>query len=178
MQEDVILVDAQDREIGAGEKLAVHQSGVLHRAFSIFIFNKKGEMLLQKRARSKYHSGGLWSNACCGHPRPGEEIFAAAHRRLKEEMGLACDLKELYSFVYQAGLDQGLQEHEYDHVFVGTCDDAPTLNPAEAEDWRWTDIETLKIDTAQHPESYTVWFRIAMNDILLPRYQNTTDARP
>lgn len=123
-------------------------------------------MLLQKRAQGKYHSGGLWSNACCGHPRPGEDILAAAQRRLREEMGLLCPLKELYSFVYQATLDHGLQEHEFDHVFIGTYDDAPTLNPEEAEDWRWMDVIALKTDIVQHPESYTVWFRTALNEVI------------
>ena len=116
MEEKVTLVDEQDQPIGEGEKMQTHQEGKLHRSFSIFIFNSKGEVLLQQRAKSKYHSGGLWSNAACGHPRPGEETLAAAHRRLQEEMGFDCELQELLQFTYKVKLDHDLWEHEYDHV--------------------------------------------------------------
>src|SRR5690349_17076045 len=131
MEEYLILVDEQDHEIGTEEKLKTHRDAKLHRAFSIFIFNKKGQLLLQRRALSKYHSGGLWTNTCCGHPRPGENIDKAAHRRLQEEMGFDCNMKDVFRFTYKAPLDHGLTEHEVDHVFIGTCDAQPKLNHDE-----------------------------------------------
>jgi isopentenyl-diphosphate delta-isomerase len=159
LEEKVILVDASDREIGIAEKMQAHREGLLHRAFSIFILNSQGQLLLQKRAKHKYHSGGLWTNTCCSHPRHEEPTLLAAHRRLQEEMGFDCELQELFSFVYQAQLDNDLTEYEFDHVFVGYCDRKPVLNPEEAEDWKWIDLKTLQADIQQYPESYTYWLR-------------------
>lgn len=166
MSELVILVDENDKEIGTGEKMKTHKEGKLHRAFSIFIFNSKGEMLLQKRAKSKYHSGGLWSNACCSHPRPGEELEQAAHRRLKEEMGFDCELQKAFHFVYKTNLDNDLTEHEFDHVFIGEYDGEVEINPNEAEDFKWVIIDSLKEDVEKNPENYTVWFKIALREVL------------
>jgi isopentenyl-diphosphate delta-isomerase len=166
MNEMVILVDEADKEIGTEEKMKTHKEGKLHRAFSIFIFNPKGEMLLQKRAKSKYHSGGLWSNACCSHPRPGEDIEQAAHRRLMEEMGFDCDLQESFDFVYKANLDHNLTEYEFDHVFIGKYEGKIKLNPEEAEDFKWVNIDALKENVEKHPEKYTVWFKCALTEVL------------
>jgi len=166
MNEMVILVDETDKEIGTEEKIKTHKEGKLHRAFSIFIFNSKGEMLLQKRAKSKYHSGGLWSNACCSHPRPKEDIEQAAHRRLMEEMGFDCDLQESFDFVYKANLDHDLTEYEFDHVFIGKYEGKIKLNPEEAEDFKWVNIDALKGDVEKHPEKYTVWFKCALTEVL------------
>lgn len=132
---DIILVDKDDNEIGKGEKMAVHLAGQLHRAFSIFIFNSQGEMMLQRRASTKYHSPGLWTNACCSHPRPGESLEQAAKRRLKEEMGFECDLQKVFSFIYKAKVED-LTEHEFDHVFIGKFDQEPVLNKEEADGWK------------------------------------------
>ena len=156
--EKVILVDESDKEIGSAEKLGAHKKGLLHRAFSILIFNSKGEMLLQKRAKNKYHSGGLWTNACCSHPRPGEKTIIAANRRLKEELGLETKLSELYSFLYKANLED-LIEHELDHVFIGKSDDLPKPNRNEFEDFKYMNMEDLRRNIADNPENYTYWFK-------------------
>src|ERR671913_2483251 len=142
-QEEVILVDEHDRVVGAGEKLRAHREGALHRAFSVFVFDAGGRLLLQKRAREKYHSGGLWSNTACGHPRPGEPTATAARRRLREEMSLDCELREAFEFVYRAELDGALVEHEYDHVFVGTHEGDPAPDPSEVAGWRWVTMGEL-----------------------------------
>ena len=165
-RERVILVDEDDRAIGAAGKLEAHREGRLHRAFSIFVLDGRGQLLLQRRARSKYHSGGLWTNTCCGHPRPGEETEAAAHRRLREEMGFDCPLRPVFHFVYEAELDDGLREHELDHVFVGRYDSDPAPDPEEAEAWRWTSLEEVARDVERHPDEYTVWFRIALPSLI------------
>ena len=162
MEEKVILVDENDKEIGTEEKIKAHQEGKLHRAFSIFVFNSRNELLLQKRARTKYHSGGLWTNTCCSHPRPGEVLKEAVHRRLKEEMGFDCQLEEVFSFIYQTKFGNDLFEHEYDHVFLGRFDGQPVLNPQEAEDWQWIGLEELERDIKENPEKYTYWFKIAL----------------
>ncbi|MFB0560795.1 MAG: isopentenyl-diphosphate Delta-isomerase [Candidatus Lokiarchaeia archaeon] len=162
----VILVDENDKEIGTEEKMKTHKEGKLHRAFSIFIFNSKGEMLLQKRAKSKYHSGGLWSNACCSHPRPEENLEQSTHRRLKEEMGFDCDLQKAFHFVYKTSLDNNLTEYEFDHVFIGEYDEEVKINQNEAEDFKWVSIDTLKEDVEKNPENYTVWFKIALSEVL------------
>lgn len=164
--EELILVDENDNEVGTMEKLAAHKQGKLHRCFSNFIFHSDGRLMLQKRAKSKYHSGGLWTNTCCGHPRPGEGTEAAAHRRLQEEMGFDCELKEIYTFIYKAELDNGISEHEFDHVFSGVTDQEPTLNPEEAEDWKWVEIDALKKDIAANPDHYTYWLRITLDDVM------------
>jgi isopentenyl-diphosphate delta-isomerase len=160
-EEKVILVDKNDNQVGLMPKLEAHEKGVLHRAFSIFIFNSKYELLLQKRASSKYHSGGLWTNTCCSHPREGEDILDAANRRLDEEMGIKTSLRKVYDFIYKAELDNQLTEHEFDHVFYGVFDNDPILNKDEAEDFKWVDMETLNNDIIKNEDNYTVWFKIA-----------------
>lgn len=163
-EDQLILVDEHDKQTGVMGKLETHEKALLHRAFSIVVKNSKGEIMLQKRADGKYHSGGLWTNTCCGHPRDGESIFKAAHRRLGEEMGFDCELKEVTSFIYKVGLDKGLTEHEYLHVFVGKYDSAPALNPEEASDWKWMSLNHIKIDIEQNSNNYTEWFKL-----LIPR---------
>ncbi len=165
MTNDIILVDEFDREIGTAEKMAVHRTGRLHRAFSILIVNSRGEMLLQKRARGKYHSGGLWTNACCSHPRTGRSLRAEASRRLLEEMGIRCEIEEIFSFRYRAEFANGLVENEYDHVFLGKSDAEPRPNPAEAEAWRRIGDEELRAEIAREPERFTPWFRLIMEKL-------------
>ncbi len=162
MAENVILVDTHDTPVGEMEKLKAHLKGELHRALSVLIFNSKGEILLQQRAFSKYHTPGLWSNTACSHPRPGEVSQEAATRRLEEEMGFTTKLKESFAFIYRAHFENGLIEHEFDHVFFGTFDGEPVINPEEANDFRWIKIEDLMEDMRSTPELYTVWFRIIM----------------
>ncbi len=166
MQERVILVDPMDREIGTEEKLKAHREGKLHRAFSVFVFNTSGELLLQKRSETKYHSGGLWTNTCCSHPRPGESHDCAARRRLYEEMGFDCELTGLFSFIYHARLENNLFEHELDHVFVGHYDGQPVPNSDEVDDWKWMDIDGLKRDIGESPEHYTCWFKLILNRVV------------
>ena len=160
-EEKVILVDKNDNQIGFMPKLEAHQKGVLHRAFSIFIFNNKYELLLQKRASSKYHSGGLWTNTCCSHPREDEDILDAANRRLIEEMGIETSLRKVYEFTYKAELDNDLTEHEFDHVFYGVYNEDPEINPDEADDFKWIDMDSLHEDIKKNGNIYTVWFKIA-----------------
>jgi isopentenyl-diphosphate Delta-isomerase len=169
---DVILVDEQDRPTGAMEKMEVHQKAMLHRAFSVFIFNDKGEMLLQKRAGKKYHSGGLWTNACCSHPQPGEESMLAANRRLEEEMGFTAPLKKVFSFIYKAAFANGLTEHEYDHVFIGNYNGLVKPDPDEVEDYRYQSLDELKQSLQTHPHHFTEWFKIAFPRI--EAYLNAT----
>lgn len=156
--EHVILVDDADTAIGVGEKLDVHRRGDQHRAFSVFIFDSAGEVLLHRRAAGKYHSGGLWTNACCGHPRPGEETLAAAERRLVEEMGIRCELREVGVFSYRAELDSGLIENEIDHVFVGRFDGDPQPDPAEISEWARVGLREVRARLAGAPNQFTVWF--------------------
>ena len=165
MEEMIILVDENDKEIGSEEKIKVHKEGKLHRAFSIFIFNSEGKMLLQKRAKSKYHSGGLWTNTCCSHPRAGESLNDAVHRRLKEEMGFDCELKEIFSFIYKVKFDNNLSEYEYDHVFIGKFDGSPKPNPDEADSYKWISLDELEKDIKQKPDDYTFWFKIAFDKL-------------
>jgi isopentenyl-diphosphate delta-isomerase len=160
-EEMVILVNERDDFLGTMEKLEAHRKGVLHRAFSIFIFNSKGEMLLQQRAFSKYHSGGLWTNACCSHPFPGEEVQNAAKRRLQEEMGFDTPVKKIFDFVYRAGFDNGLTEHEFDHVFAGEYEDVINFNPDEVNDFCYRGMDEIRSTLISHPQKYTAWFRIA-----------------
>jgi isopentenyl-diphosphate Delta-isomerase len=165
-EETLILVDENDNQIGTGEKMEVHRRGHLHRCFSIFVLNSGGEVLLQRRSASKYHSGGLWTNTCCGHPRDGEGTAEAAHRRLREEMGFDCDLEEVLSFIYrQAALKDGLIEHELDHTFTGRYDGAVAPNPEEVDGCRWVAVADLRRDMDQRPEQYTVWSRIALSKL-------------
>ncbi len=158
---DVILVDEHDVQTGTMEKMEVHQKALLHRAFSIFIFNEKGEMLLHKRAEKKYHSGGLWTNACCSHPQPGEETLAAAQMRLQEEMGFNTELKKAFDFIYKAPFDNGLTEHEFDHVFIGTYDGDIVPNAAEVSDYCFKRVAEIKNLIQSQPQKYTEWFKIA-----------------
>ncbi len=163
--EYVILVDEQDNDIGVMEKLRAHREARLHRAFSIFIFNAQNELLLQQRALDKYHSGGLWTNTCCSHPRPHETVKDAAHRRLFEEMGIACELSIQTSFIYQTPFENGLTEHELDYVLTGTIATDPIINRAEVHAFRWLSMEAVKQDVALHPERYTSWFKIALERV-------------
>lgn len=171
--EHVILVDEQDREIGTMEKMEAHRKGLLHRAFSILIFNSNGEMLLQQRADEKYHSGGLWTNACCSHPRPGETLEDAGRRKLIQEMGFECELNYSHKFVYKVELDNQLTEYEWDYVLVGYYDGAPELNPNEAQAWKYQSLEAIRNDASLHPENYTSWFKIIINQPELFTYQPT-----
>ena len=161
--ENVILVDEKDNQVGLMPKLEAHQKGLLHRAFSVFIFNSDYKLLLQKSASSKYHSGGLWTNTCCSHPRDGEDIIDAANRRLNEEMGIKTSLRKVFDFIYTAKLDNNLIENEFDHVFYGVYDIDPIINKDEAEDFKWVDMETLKNDIENNKDQYTVWFKIAFD---------------
>ena len=159
-EEKVILVNENDEPVGLMPKLEAHEKGVLHRAFSVFIYNDKGELLLQQRALRKYHSPGLWTNTCCSHQRSGESTLEAATRRLEEEMGFTVPLKETTSFIYEAPFDNGLTEHEYDHIVVGTYTKDPVPNPDEVAGWKWMYPEEVRKDMLSHPERYTVWFKI------------------
>jgi isopentenyl-diphosphate delta-isomerase len=164
--ERVILVDPHDEAIGTAEKLEAHVTGALHRAFSVFILNHRGEILMQRRAAGKYHGAGLWSNSCCGHPRPGEEITAAATRRLNEEMGFTCGLRRLFSFTYRAEMEDGLWEHEIDHVLIGHHDAEPRPDPAEVAEWRWIDPDSLRLEMQREPENFTPWLRPALEGLI------------
>jgi isopentenyl-diphosphate delta-isomerase len=165
--EMVVLVDENDKELGTEEKLKAHQDGgKLHRAVSAFIFNSKGKMLLQKRAYSKYHAPGLWSNACCTHPRPGETPEEAVHRRLREEMGFDCLMKEVLGTVYEADVGRGLTEREFDHLFVGIFDGRLAPNREEVSDFRWSKLEELKAGVKNNPAHYAPWFRILLPKLL------------
>jgi isopentenyl-diphosphate delta-isomerase len=162
--EQVILVDAQDNEIGRMEKQEAHEKGCLHRAFSVFVYNSVGDLLLQRRALHKYHSGGLWTNTCCSHPRPGEANHAAAKRRLKEEMGFECTLMKAFTFLYHQEVGE-LTEHELDHVFIGSFDGVPVIDPEEVAEWRFVSIEDLQHEMASNPENFTVWFRLCLDRV-------------
>jgi isopentenyl-diphosphate delta-isomerase len=160
MEEQVVLVDEKDNPIGLMEKMEAHEKALLHRAFSVFIFNKKGELMLQQRAASKYHSPLLWTNTCCSHQRNGETNLEAGKRRLEEEMGFVTEIKEVFSFIYKAPFDNGLTEHELDHVMVGSYEDAPNINKEEVESYKWMTLEDVKSDIENNPEIYTAWFKI------------------
>ena len=164
--EFVVLVDEQDNPIGKMEKQQAHIEGLLHRAFSIFIFNSEKKLLLQKRASSKYHCGGLWTNSCCSHPRENENIQDAANRRLAEEMGMQCSLKPIFTFMYRAEFDNGLIEHELDHVFFGESDQNPKINPEEVETYRYIAMEDLQQEVKEFPQNFTPWFIIALDRVL------------
>lgn len=166
-EERVILVDENDIAIGDMAKMEAHVKGKLHRAFSIFIFNSKNELLLQRRAFEKYHSGGLWTNSCCSHPRVNEELYKAAERRLVEEMGIETKLKEVFSFIYSAKLDNSLTEYEYDHVFFGKYDGTPILNYDEAIEYRWISLEALVEDIKINSNEYTYWLKHSIEQVML-----------
>ena len=159
-EELVVLVDKQDRQIGLMPKLEAHQKAVLHRAFSVFIFNDKKELMLQRRALDKYHSPGLWTNTCCSHQRDGEDNIEAGKRRLQEEMGFSTALTEATWFIYKAPFDNGLTEHELDHILIGSYNQEPIINPDEVETWKWMSLDEVKKDIATHPDQYTAWFKI------------------
>jgi len=163
--EHVVLVDEKDTQIGIMEKMAAHIVPRLHRAFSIFIFNSKGELLLQQRALTKYHSPGLWTNTCCSHPRNGETLAQATARRLKEEMGLTCDMHEVFTFIYKAPVGLGLIEHEFDHVWFGQCDDTPTIDTDEVASFKYMNLDDIATDMKDHPEQYTEWFKISFEEV-------------
>lgn len=160
MKEFVVLVDQDDQKLGLMEKQQAHVAGLLHRAFSVFVFNSKGELMIQQRAASKYHSPMLWTNTCCSHPRNNETYEEAAHRRLQEEMGFDCELEYKFNFIYKAHLENDLIEHELDHVFIGTFDEDPKLNPEEVMAYRWVELDDLKKDMRKNPQNYTAWFKI------------------
>lgn len=166
MQENLILVDVQDNPIGEEEKLRAHELGLLHRAFSIFIFNSKGELMLQQRALTKYHSGGLWTNTVCGHPRPGEDTILAAQRRLNEEMGFTTSLTELFTFSYRVPFPNGLTENEIVHVMVGRFTGSPIPNKEEAESWKWVDLKELQQSIKTNPELYTFWLNACIEEFV------------
>ena len=161
MQEElVVLVDEQDNEIGLMPKMEAHEKAVLHRAFSVFILNKEGELMLQQRAASKYHSPLLWTNTCCSHQRQGEDSLDAGKRRLQEEMGFVTEIEELFTFIYKAPFDNGLTEHELDHVLLGYFNDEPVLNTDEVEAWKWESLDAIEKDMEEQPDTYTAWFKI------------------
>lgn len=159
-KEMILLVDENDNEVGYGEKHEVHKKGIFHRAFSIFIFNSQKQLLMQKRESNKYHSPGLWTNTCCSHQRQNELLSEAIHRRLKEEMGFDCQLKEVFTFSYRVEFKPGLIENEFDHVFVGYYEGEITPEPSEVEDYKWMSLEEIKKDMEQNPDKYTYWFKI------------------
>ena len=160
IEEQVILVDENDNQIGLMPKMEAHEKALLHRAFSVFVFNDNNDLMLQQRALHKYHSPGLWTNTCCSHQRDGETNLEAGKRRLQEEMGFVTELEETTSFIYKAPFDNGLTEHEYDHIMIGYYNDEPNINEDEVADWKWMPLEDVKEDMALHPERYTAWFKI------------------
>lgn len=164
IEENVILVNKDDEQIGLMPKLEAHEKALLHRAFSVFVLNSNNEIMLQQRAHHKYHSPLLWTNTCCSHQREGETNIEAGSRRLFEEMGFKTELKELFHFIYKAPFDNGLTEHELDHVMIGYSNESPVINPEEVEGWKWMGIDAVKNDMQVHPEIYTVWFKIIFDE--------------
>lgn len=166
MKETIILVDKDDKDIGSIEKLEAHKKGLLHRAFSVFIFNSKGQLLMQQRADGKYHSAGLWTNTCCSHPNYGETTLKAVHRRMKEEMDMVAAVEFKFKFTYKALLENNLTEHEIDHVYFGVSDDLPKINPGEVKSWKYISMEELEEELTKHPENYTAWLKICFPEVL------------
>lgn len=164
-QHEIILVNAQDEPIGTAEKMEAHYKALLHRAFSVFVLNSKGQMLLQQRALGKYHSAGLWTNTCCSHPRPGETTEAGALRRLQEELGFTTSITKAFEFIYKADFDNGLTENEFDHVFIGQYDGPIVPDPKEVMDYRYISLDEIEADLINHPEKYTAWFKIAFGRV-------------
>jgi isopentenyl-diphosphate Delta-isomerase len=173
-EDKLILVDRHDRQVGIQDKATVHALGLLHRAFSVFIFNRWGQLLLQQRAGHKYHSPELWTNTCCSHPRPGESLDKAVNRRLQEEMGLQCKTDYVFQFKYHAPLPNGLIEHEIDHVYFGMTDNRPVINPAEVKNWKYMELPRLAAAIQQNPEQYTPWLRICLDRVIgqLPAFMD------
>lgn len=165
-KEFVILVDENNKEIGLMEKHEAHEKALLHRAFSVFVFNNRNELLLQQRSQDKYHSGGLWTNTCCSHPRASETTLDAAHRRLRDEMGFDCELTERFHFVYHATLDNGLSEHELDFVYTGIFNGTPEINTSEVQAYKWWPMEKVIADVNDNPQAYTTWFKIILDKYL------------
>jgi isopentenyl-diphosphate delta-isomerase len=167
MEEKVVLVDKKDKSIGLMNKQEAHVKGVLHRAFSVFIFNSNNQLLLQQRAFSKYHSGGMWTNTCCSHPRDQESVIAAGKRRLEEEMGMSCELTKVFDFIYKAKMENDLYEHEFDHVLFGYSDELPKLNKEEVESYKYKSLRDIQIEIVKTPELYTEWFKICFKEVVL-----------
>lgn len=168
MERKVIIVDQKGREIGSESHIKAHTEGTLHRSFGIFIINSQNQMLLQKRALNKIHSGGLWCNACSSHPNPGEKTIDAAHKRLKEEMGIDCPLQEAFTFIYQITFEKDhIREHEFGYVFIGFCDDVPRPNPEEVEAYRWMSLDRISRDISDNPNHYAYWFKQAFDSVVL-----------
>jgi len=179
--QEVILVNEQDEVTGAMEKMEAHRKGLLHRAFSVFIFNNKGELLLQQRALNKYHSGGLWTNSCCSHPCPGEGVHEAAQRRLQQEMGFSTEIKKIFDFVYLANFENGLTEYEFDHVFAGEYEGGVHFNPHEVMDYCYKSLEELRNSLQEQPHKFTAWFHLAFPKIeewWNKRYKNVVVKKP
>ena len=172
MNQQLILVNENDEEIGFGEKLPVHQNAQLHRAFSIFVLNERDQLLLQRRAYHKYHSGGLWANTCCSHPIRGEKQEDTIHRRLQEEMGFDCELQHMFHFIYRAELDNDLTEYEYDHVYLGRFDGTPIPNPEEVVAWKWMNLHHIRSDIQENPDAYTYWIRQAFDQFYTQYYSD------
>ncbi len=172
-EEQVVLVDGDDNELGTMGKLEAHQRGVLHRAISVFIFDDKDRLLLQQRAETKYHTPGLWTNTCCSHPAPGENPLKAAHRRLAQEMGMAAPLEFAFRFQYEAPFDNGLIEHEVDHVFIGRSSEQPRMNPEEVQNYRWLSYHEVAAEVDKNPEQFTAWFKLIYDRVfgMLPERQ-------
>ncbi len=173
-EEQVILVNESDEQVGTMSKMEAHEKAILHRAFSIFIINERGEIMLQQRAANKYHSPLLWTNTCCSHQRVGESNIDAGKRRLKEEMGFTTELRELFSFIYKAPFDNGLTEHELDHVMLGSYNEQPFINEDEVADWKWMKPEAIKKDISENPQKYTAWFKIIFERFHNHIVQNNT----
>lgn len=165
-RDKVVLVDIDDKPVGEMDKIAAHQQGALHRAFSVFVFNNQGELLIQQRASSKYHGAGLWTNTCCSHPQWGENVEQSAMERLEFEMGLQCKLKFSHSFIYKSEVENNLIEHEYDHVFIGITNEDPVINPDEVQDFAWVNVNELLDNVKMRPQNYTYWFKLALPVVL------------
>ncbi|WP_448702391.1 isopentenyl-diphosphate Delta-isomerase [Mucilaginibacter sp. AW1-3] len=172
LKEMVMIVDGGGETTGTMDKMAAHRTGTLHRAFSVFVFNSKDQLLLQQRALDKYHSGGLWTNTCCSHPKPGEFTLDAANRRLQEEMGMGCELTELFQFSYRHEFENGLIENEYDHVLLGTSDELPIPDPAEVAGFRYVHTDQLLFELSAQPDRFTPWFKICLEKVLKMYYQS------